>query len=71
MARDEFCYEEGMVSFDGVTPIYTPDKVYTVDRVYDLEKSFSDYAEWVMTENNIETVDELIEYNGTLYVRGK
>ncbi|MBR6558251.1 MAG: hypothetical protein IKT70_04480 [Clostridia bacterium] len=72
VAQDEFCYENGTVSFDGVIPIYSPDEIYTVQDVYDLEKSYSNYRQTISHSNpKIQSLEQLLNYNSSVYVKGK
>lgn len=76
VARDELCMEKGYAIFENNEFAYYPEKVFTVSDCRDIDGEFQmfksfDLSGWASEIQNAQTLDELIEYNKTVYARAK
>ena len=76
VARDELYKEEGYAVFENNEFVYYPEKTLTLSEVRDIDSEFQmfksyDLSGWPSEIQNAQTLDDLIEYNKTVYARAK
>ena len=76
VSRDELYREEGYAIFENNEFVYYPEKTLTISEARDIDGEFQmfkscDWSAWPSEIQNAQTLDDLIEYNKTVYARAK